>query len=359
MFHPLKIHSRVKQLYKASRHYGSSFTLTLTRALRLHNRSLFSLEDMLLYGLLDPSIPEKQLDDYVSREARVRLESRLNDRSKAHLVDDKVEFHYACAKNNLPIPALFAVFEPRVSSQEAETTHRKRWLPLFAGIPRGEIVCKPAIGKSGVGIEMIRKTGERFLVRGRAVGADELYEHLVRHSVHGRLLLQKRMWNHPELGALSGKTALQTIRIVTFLQEDGTCELMFARLKLIVGDNQTDNFDKGIPGNIVGVVALESGRLSAVYAKVVGEVGVRRLTHHPDSGNPLEGFVVPDWTDVLSLVGRAAAAFAQLRVLAWDIAVTPEGPMLVEGNQQWGIYSLAPIRRPVGKEQWQQLLRPL
>jgi hypothetical protein len=45
---------------------------------------------------------------------------------------------------------------------------------------------------------------------------------------------------------------------------------------------------------------------------------------------------VPRWSDVLSLVLRAQACFAGLRTIGWDVGITQEGPLLVEGNARYG-----------------------
>ncbi|MBN9282025.1 MAG: hypothetical protein J0H37_07220, partial [Hyphomicrobium denitrificans] len=49
----------------------------------------------------------------------------------------------------------------------------------------------------------------------------------------------------------------------------------------------------------------------------------------------LEGFRLPDWTLVTELALRAARTFLPLRTIGWDIALTPDGPVIVEGNRWW------------------------
>jgi len=38
------------------------------------------------------------------------------------------------------------------------------------------------------------------------------------------------------------------------------------------------------------------------------------------------------WEEVLDLARSSARAFAPVRTVGWDVAVTPSGPVLVEGN---------------------------
>ena len=59
------------------------------------------------------------------------------------------------------------------------------------------------------------------------------------------------------------------------------------------------------------------------------------LETHPTTGIRLVGVQVPRWSDVLSLVHRAQACFAGSPTIGWDVGLTQEGPLLVEGNSQY------------------------
>jgi hypothetical protein len=47
------------------------------------------------------------------------------------------------------------------------------------------------------------------------------------------------------------------------------------------------------------------------------------------------GFAIPLWAEACALVERAALAFLPLRTIGWDVAVTPRGALLIEGNVTW------------------------
>jgi hypothetical protein len=59
----------------------------------------------------------------------------------------------------------------------------------------------------------------------------------------------------------------------------------------------------------------------------------QRFTHHPDTGAPIAGAVLPGWERVLDVVLRAAASVPFNRMAGWDVLVDREGePVILEAN---------------------------
>ena len=57
---------------------------------------------------------------------------------------------------------------------------------------------------------------------------------------------------------------------------------------------------------------------------------------HPISGKILLGFQIPFWYESLELAKKAALLYPQNRSVGWDIAIKNNGPILIEGNHNWG-----------------------
>ncbi len=53
---------------------------------------------------------------------------------------------------------------------------------------------------------------------------------------------------------------------------------------------------------------------------------------HEDTGYHFERFQVPDWEQCVALVKRAALLLPEIPFVGWDIAFTPEGPIIIEAN---------------------------
>lgn len=63
---------------------------------------------------------------------------------------------------------------------------------------------------------------------------------------------------------------------------------------------------------------------------------------HPDSGFPIADFQLPMMDDVRHFVDQVARVVPQVQYVGWDIVVTPDGPVLVEGNWGAGVYENKP-----------------
>lgn len=56
------------------------------------------------------------------------------------------------------------------------------------------------------------------------------------------------------------------------------------------------------------------------------------LLAHPDTNVRFNDIVLPYWPELKETVTRAASMVSGLPYIAWDVAITPEGPCIVEGN---------------------------
>lgn len=147
-----------------------------------------------------------------------------------------------------------------------------------------------------------------------------------------RYIAQPVLKQHKVLNDLFSKS-VNTIRLDTFIDR-GECWHNVCALRVGTGDMIVDN--RGAGGLVIGV-DLESGRLypSGRRNNKFSEQAIHYK--HPDTGVVFDGWQIPFWKDVKTLAREAAMALSPLRCLCWDIAVTPEGPVLVEANDHWSV----------------------
>jgi hypothetical protein len=59
--------------------------------------------------------------------------------------------------------------------------------------------------------------------------------------------------------------------------------------------------------------------------------------YHPDSGEAFHGIKLPFRQETFSLLKGIAILFPGCEIIGWDIALTPDGPVIVEGNWNAGL----------------------
>lgn len=308
-----KILTAVRRLSEAAKQYNTSFYFQAKRFKSVHDKGLFSLDDALLWGLTDPALPDSALENYISREAAARLRKRVSPREEFASVNDKALFYRICAEAQIPFPETFGFFVSGVSRRSTEANSKLPRMEIDS-LPDGAFVAKPVWGREGIGIWFFEKTGDVFTVGGKSMDAKSLSELLCKSASDDNFILQRRMVPHPSLSAISGSIALQSARLVTFFDSQGKPHILFARFKIIRKGNNIDNFDEGTTGNLIADVDVETGKITMVFTKVQGQVGLQPINRHPDSGKDLS-FVLPDWEHAVQLAYKAARTFGRIRSL--------------------------------------------
>jgi len=211
-------------------------------------------------------------------------------------------------------------------------TRAEQLAPLLQRAPP-ELFVKQLDGTFGIGAFAFDKDGDRFIFEGRRGSVQELYDHL-RSGANADIqwLIQPRLRNHDGLAELMSPHGLGTIRVVTCIA-DKRARILFALLKLTVGHNTVDNFHGGSTGNLVASIDIATGMLDVARGSARADWPIMHtVERHPDSGKTIAGFKLPQWREVSELVMRAQQSAPDLRSAGWDVAVTTDGPMLLEAN---------------------------
>jgi len=320
----------VERVATAARRYDSSSLAIVIRMAALRLGRGLRLEEAYFAGLLDPKVAKERIVEFVSRSEFVRALRPFNA-GPVELVDDKAVFAACAQSHGLPIPRTLALVTPPFAVDvEGRPLHdEEEWRRWFRTSLPAAFVVKPVGGMGGRGVEFFERRGDEAWSGGRLLTPGDLRRRLCLDAAYGRAIVQERIRNHAALAKLSRSDALQCTRMVTVLKRSGEVELLVAFQKLIVGGHQIDNFAGAWTGNLVAAIDLGSGVLGAAWAD--GAL----CAAHPDTGATIAGFRLPHWADARALVERAAQLFKPLRAVGWDVALTEDGPVLIEGNSEW------------------------
>jgi hypothetical protein len=180
----------------------------------------------------------------------------------------------------------------------------------------GKIAIKDALGQCGWDVEIKR--------------ADELSRTELIGYMRGKgfNMAEEFIVQHPELSRLSD-TGLNTVRIITQLNHKDEVAFLGPTLRITV-NSPVDNM---AVGNIAAPIDIDTGiiRGPGAYQDITKEAE----SAHPVTGVSLVGFQVPHWEKVKELCRTAALHNTSNRSIAWDVAITRDGPSFVEGNHNW------------------------
>jgi hypothetical protein len=162
-------------------------------------------------------------------------------------------------------------------------------------------------------------------------GADEIPVDKLKDRMPPKCILQELIQQHPDMAILH-PASVNTIRLIT-TNIKGKVQL-FGDPLVRMGCNLR-KCDNWAIGGLVGRIDLASDRLSRYCFYKPGYGG--RTTRHPDTGIVFEDFRVPFVKEAIALAVLAHGFLDGLHSIGWDIAITPAGPMLIEGNDNWEI----------------------
>lgn len=147
-------------------------------------------------------------------------------------------------------------------------------------------------------------------------------------GLKGDIVVQIAISQSLELSTLNS-TSVNTIRMMTLLNSDGTVKLCSSCLRMGVDGAKVDNASSG--GIVAGID--ERGRLKKYAYKPTGE----RFIKHPTSGVIFEGFQIPNFENVKGFVMNLAPSYPYFRLISWDITLNQDNePILVEANLSSG-----------------------
>ena len=269
------------------------------------------LADMLICGIrynagyMDYKIAEmyrlnsEQRRTVITRGISNDIVRRMNDKAYWHYFDDKAQFNEK-----------FAKWIHRDWLKISSDTDVNQLEKLCSG--RQALIGKPLEGSSGQGIIKYDATAWEN-------GGKAFLEQLLKDQIG---ILEEVVIQHPAMASLC-PTSVNTCRIATLLG-DKAQGIVYAFVR--IGNGKVmDNVDCG---GMASRIDLDSGMLLTVGADKAGNT----FSVHPMTGTSIIGFKIPYWEEAKRMCLEAAQMVPQLRFVAWDVAITEDGPTFIEGN---------------------------
>ena len=275
-----------------------------------------------LYGF---DVKGSKKKDFVSEKQFWKISSRLNGLasfertacyagSQLYLLRDKIEFYHFMKRHGLPVPEIYFI----VNDGKYYDTNLNLLTEEMVAQFRDYFI-KDANGQCASFVKKINDVND--LKQYTATLSNGLY------------LAQERVCQCEELNNLNDK-AINTLRIVT-VYNDGQ-PVVFSQI-LRVGVEASNNVDNWAAGGLA-VGLNDDGTLKkyGFYKKSTKKV-CGKTEIHPDSQILFDNYRISYFREACELACLAHKYFYGVHSIGWDIAVTKNGPVFIEGNDNWEI----------------------
>jgi hypothetical protein len=255
--------------------------------------------DYYVFGFVFCNAAERKT--YMTMPLNNKLFKDLNDTMMADNFNDKLKFN--------------AIFNDYLGRQ---------WLDLRISsyedfenftIANNILIVKPVDAFSGKGIEKIVIDG----------GSDiaQIYKSLIANE---QFVVEECLEQHEKMNALN-PSSINTLRITSLIKND-VVHVMYVLIRTSDGTKFIDNIGSG------GFYAPVDDSGTIFKPGFTEQDGVHDV--HPLTKTMFVGFQVPLYNEAVTLVKTCATLTPEVRYCGWDVAITPKGPVLIEGNPMPG-----------------------
>lgn len=245
---------------------------------------------------------KKERETYLTRTKNNLIIKTFNKKDDFYLLDDKILFN---ERFNEYIKRDYLKVDNVDDFLEFTKKHK-------------EFIAKPINGEGGKGIM-------KYEVNDNALSLFNVMK-----SLHQELI-EEVIVQHDEINKLYAG-AVNTLRLFTF--NDGEDVYVLNSVFKIGNGGCTDNFSSGSMYTFVNdrgiVIAPAIDQEDNIYEE------------HPITLKKIIGFKVPFYKEACEMVKEASELIPTIKYVGWDVAITPEGPVIIEGNSFPGVFQIKP-----------------
>ena len=187
-------------------------------------------------------------------------------------------------------------------------------------VKHSTIIVKPDVGWSGKGIRKL-EIGDYPTKESLA----DLWDELLATDIG---VIDEVIIQHPQVGALN-PTSVNSLRMVTFVNYDGTPEYIYSVIKMGGVGAFVDNQESG------GLHCPLDPKTGKVFG-IAHTADYVPFDRHPATGVEFVGYTIPMVKEAIELCLKAALVEPRIRYVGWDVAITEAGPVIIEGNSYPG-----------------------
>ncbi len=247
------------------------------------------------------------------------------------LARNKYVAHQMLSAAGLPLATLFCYYDPEAGPQQGPQTAHNTEEVLRVLQAQGVTSCVVKTTETSHGSNVQVVTDIDYSQEGLCTFHDGSTCQMSSLLGNKPLMFESRIRQSAQMATFND-SSVNTVRFMTLLFPDGTAEVAATFIKIGRSGRCVDNAGAG--GNVDACVDTATGTLQDAIC-FDGWEKITPVTHHPDSNAPLDGVQIEHWEEICTEVKRFQQAFPFVKAAGWDIAITDNGPVIVEVNDMW------------------------
>ena len=188
-----------------------------------------------------------------------------------------------------------------------------------------DVMVKPIEDNGGRGIFHLKVNNGIMTVGDNVVSIEQLAQRVNR----GIYLVQSFIDNQHEGMKKLYPSGINTLRIT--MVQDGREDSVLLGVMCMMGAHGAECSNWHFGGVCANV------NRDGTMSKYGYSMSDKRVEKHPDTGVVFEGYKIPYYDEAIDLVKKCMRLFYGLKSIGWDVAITTEGPIVIEGNDDWGL----------------------
>lgn len=260
-----------------------------------------------------------------------KVTPRFNDKKVKEVLDNKLFFDLFYRQFNINLPTILMYNHNRmfvIANKSVIVGSVQEFIEVLELVFVNNTLCDSIIIKktcASSGGSNIYKLFHKQL-QSDPQTINEIYQIVIRSE----FLFQDCVTQHPEMNKLS-YSSLNTLRMDTFIDREGKIYVISGMVRMSTTDTFVDNISSG--GCFVAI-DIDSGKLKK-YGYTTS--GPEVLLQHPVTKSVFENFSIPYFSEAKELVIKTASLMPALRLVGWDVAISEDGPIIIEGNSDYEI----------------------
>lgn len=249
------------------------------------------------------NLNSKERRTYLTRVKNNQIVKMFNNKEMSRKFDDKIEFN--------------KIFNKYLKRDWLYIDNNYKEFVKFCDNKK-DFIAKPVDGSGGEGIELINVDQKKL---------KSIYEYLVSNN---KLLVEEKIIQNKRIAKLNS-TSVNTFRIVTFF--DGKDTHILNVVFKIGNGGVTDNFSSGSMYTFV-----RDGKI--IVPAIDRDDNI--FYEHPISKVKIVGYEIPNYDKAIDLVKKCAKEVSEVKYVGWDVAITDNDAVIIEGNCFPGVYQIKP-----------------